>query len=469
VNVLFIAIDTLRADRLSCYGHFNHTSPHLDRLAESGVVFDNFFAPHIPTHPGYTTIFTGRDVWAHQIVSQGAARELDPAIPTLPELLKGRGYFTAAADNLGRWFRRGFDLYEGYMWRRDPAGGWNKAEAVNQTAFRILEACAAQPKPWLAYIHYWDPHTPYLPPSPFDRMFYYGNEKDPANTSMDPVWQLEAFKYYFMEWMPGVTDIKFPCMQYDAEIAYCDTCLEALFTCVRALGLDRDTLIVVTSDHGEELDEHGLWFDHHGLYDTNLHVPLILAHPDLPKGKRVAAWARHQDLAPTILELLGFASDAGNANMDGLSLVPWIFGARSEDVADALFCTECTWTRRWCVKTRQWHYIESAEPDPFGKPDRELYDLATDAGQLHNLAPERPDIVRAMHQMLRDHIEARVAATGNPDPVEAGQITLRRVGNVNVAIPQDQVLERQQTNNPGQSGDFWEDPTSQRLFGMGYL
>jgi arylsulfatase len=467
MNVLLIAIDTLRADRLSCYGHWNLTSPHLDSLAERGVLFENFFAPHIPTHPGFTTLFTGRDVWAHMVVSQGQARELDPTILTLPEILKQHGYFTAAADNLGRWMRRGFDLYEGYMWDHDPQGAWRKGEAVNAAAFRILEACAAQDKPWFAFVHYWDPHTPYLPPPPFDRMFYHGNEKDPNNTSMVEVWKLEAFRHYFAEWMPGVTDIKFPCMQYDAEIAYCDACLRHLFTMLAARGLDKDTLILVTSDHGEELDEHDLWFDHHGLYDTNLRVPLLIYHRDLPAGVRISAWARHQDLAPTILDLLGLSSAAREAGMEGTSLLPWITGPRREDVVSVLYCTECTWTRRWAVKTKQWHYIESAEPDPFGKPDRELYDLTIDPGCYKNLAPQRPEVVEQMHAMLWAHIRARQAATGNPDPVETGSITLRQVGNVRVAVPQEQVLEQQEEAQP--DGGVWEDPTSRRLFGMGYL
>ncbi len=440
MNILLIAIDTLRADRLSCYGHQRLTSPHIDRLAEQGVLFEWFFAPHIPTHPGFTTLFTGRDVWAHMIVSQGAKRELSEDIPTLAEILQRRGWFTAAADNLGRWFSRGFEVYEGYFWQRDPGQPWRKAEAVNETALRVLDECSKQDRPWFAFLHYWDPHTPYLPPPPFDRMFYSGDEKDPNNPSMKRVWELEAFSHYFASWMPGVTDIKFPCAQYDAEIAYCDACLAHVFTFLRERGMDRDTLIIITSDHGEELDEHDLWFDHHGLYDTNLRVPLIMVHPDLPKGKRVSSWARHQDLAPTVLELAGL-NPAEEADFDGVSLVPWIEGHRTDDVCEVLYCTECTWMRRWAVRTRKWHYIKAAGPDQFGKPDRELYDLTIDPGMFKNLAEERSDIVQRMDQMLQQWIEKRTAETGNPDPVETGNITLTRVGDINVAVPDNQKLE----------------------------
>ncbi|MEI6502246.1 MAG: sulfatase-like hydrolase/transferase, partial [Armatimonadota bacterium] len=101
MNVLLIAIDTLRADHLGCYGHSRHTSPHLDGLASRGVVFDQHISPHIPTHPGYTTLFTGKDVLTHQVVTQGGKVDLDAGYHLLPEMLRRNGYFTAAADNMG--------------------------------------------------------------------------------------------------------------------------------------------------------------------------------------------------------------------------------------------------------------------------------------------------------------------------------------------------------------------------------
>ena len=167
MNILVIAIDTLRADHLGCYGYPLPTSPHIDRLAREGVVFQ-CFSPHIPTHPGYTTLFTGKDVMAHQIVCQGGKVELDPKVRLLAEILRENGYFTAAADNLGRWFSRGFELYEGDQWEPDPKGAWRKGEAVTDTALRVLDHCVAQHKPWFAFVHYWDPHAPNQPPAPID-------------------------------------------------------------------------------------------------------------------------------------------------------------------------------------------------------------------------------------------------------------------------------------------------------------
>ncbi|HEU4752752.1 MAG TPA: sulfatase, partial [Armatimonadota bacterium] len=264
MNLLLLSLDTTRADHLGCYGWPRATSPHLDRLAEEGTLFESCFSPSIPTHPAHTSLLTGCDVMRHQIVAQGGKNELSPDLPLLAEILRRRGYWTGAADNLGRWFSRGFDRYEGYQWARDPEGGWRKGEAVTAAALRVLNEAASQPRPFFLFVHYWDAHTPYLPPAPYERMFYEGgNERDPANRSMDPVLNFPPFESYFRKWWDGVTDIEFPKAQYDGAIAYLDSQLRRLFGRLDELGLRESTLVVITSDHGEELDEHQMWFDHH--------------------------------------------------------------------------------------------------------------------------------------------------------------------------------------------------------------
>lgn len=220
MNLVLISLDTLRADRLRCYGHHRLTSPNIDRVASEGALFESHYSPHIPTYPGHTTMMTGRDVYAHQVTCQSQAYLPTPGVPMLAEILKTAGYYTSAADNLGKWFTRGFDVYESYTWDTSLPEGWRKAEAVNETAMRVLRSAAAQSAPFFVFLHYWDAHTPYLPPRPFHRLFYTGDETSPENRSMDRVWACEEFRDYFREWMPDVTDIEFPKAQYDAEIAY---------------------------------------------------------------------------------------------------------------------------------------------------------------------------------------------------------------------------------------------------------
>lgn len=440
-NIIIIAIDTQRADHLSCYGYGRLTSPHIDQFASQGVLFEEAYSEHIPTHPGYTTLFTGKDVFAHQIVSQGGKIDLDPGIRQIAEILQEQGYFTGAADNLGRWFDRGFDAYEQYKW--DQSGSeWRKAEAVNEKFLPLLTRAAEQNKPFFLFAHYWDPHTPYLPPAPFNRMFYTGNEKDPSNHSMDPVFAFEPFTNYFQRWMGGVTDIEFPKAQFDAEIAYVDAALGHVFNHLDVLGLTENTLVVLTSDHGEVLDEHPCWFDHHGLYEPNLHIPLLMRLPGrLPAGKRVQGFARLLDVAPTILEAVGLTEVARGEQMQGKSL--WnTAGAkgRRRTGIDELYLTECTWMRKRGWRTREWKLIQALEPDIHDFPTLELYNLRDDPGEQHNLADARPDVVKDLLGRMEMHASRRLARTKLPDPVQTQGITLRRIGEMKTAVPDNQVL-----------------------------
>ena len=429
-NVILISLDTTRADHLGCYGWHRNTSPHLDRLAAQGTVFERCFSPWIPTHPAHTTMLTGCDVMRHQIVAQGAKTELSPDVKTLAELLRAEGYWTGAADNLGRWFSRGFDLYQGYKWAQDPEGGWRKGEAVSASAVEVLNTAAAQDRPFFLFFHYWDAHTPYLPPAPFSRMFYGGDEKDPAHRSMEPVLNFPPFMWYFRQWMGDVTDIEFPKAQYDAEIAYMDACLQRVFQRLDELGLAEGTLVVITADHGEELDEHGMWFDHHGLYDTNVHVPLILRMPGtVPAGMRVPDQVRLVDIVPSVLELLGKEEVAAREGLQGRSFIPAFSRSLGGGTVPTIFLTECTWMRKRAVRTPEWKLIVARDhPDLHGCPPVELYDLQSDPGEQRNVAETRPEVVSALRGELDHWLETRQRETGLPDPVEQQEITLRQIG-----------------------------------------
>jgi arylsulfatase A-like enzyme len=433
LNVLMISLDTLRADHLSCYGYHRLTSPHIDRLAAGGAVFRTCLAPHIPTHPGHTTVFTGCDVFEHQIVAHGGSIDLDPGVPLLAERFQAAGYFTAAADNLGRWFSRGFARYEGYRWAADPQGRWPKAEAVNRAADQVLAAIAAQDRPFFCFLHYWDVHTPYLPPDPFWGMFYDGDPHHPAHHSLDAMWRLEPFRWYFHEWMPGVTDVEFPKAQYDAELAYLDCCLAHLFTLLHARGLDRDTLVVLFADHGEELDEHHMWFDHHGLYETNVHVPLIFWAPGAVPAKTFFGPVSHYDIAPTLLEAAGLPHD--DPRLVGQSLWARLQGGADRPTWDALYLTECSWMRKHAWRTHEWKLILAKEPDFHHCPPVELYHLPSDPGEQRNLAVERPEVVVALQAALEQHVAARVQATGRQAPIDVQAITFHRIGRVPTEVP----------------------------------
>jgi len=433
-SVILIAIDTLRAEQLSCYGYKNLTTPHIDKISQEGVIFENMFSPHIPTHPGFTTMMTGVDVMKHQIICQNGKVELDERIKTLPQILKENGYFTTAADNMGMWFKRGFDLYESYEWAIDSYE-WRKAEAVNNVALRHIELAAKQDKPFFCFIHYWDPHTPYLPPKPFDRMFYGKDETDPKNRSMEPVLNFPPFAKYFNQWMGHVTDIKFPCAQYDGAIAYCDATLATLFRRIEELGLFENSALIITSDHGEELDEHGCWFDHHGLYDTNIHIPLIIKCPDrIPPNSKVRGMVSMLDLAPTILDLLGIPELADENGMLGKSLIP-LLNKPEQGTSEILFLTESSWMRKRGVRTNKWKFIQACEPDIHRFPEIELYDLEDDKKEQNNVAQKFPEVVEEMKHILDKWVSKRLRETGLPNPIKTQDISLREVGNQEIPLP----------------------------------
>jgi len=449
MNLLLICIDTLRADHLGCYGFGRPISPHIDRIAAEGVVFEQCISPSIPTHPGHTNMLTGRDVFSHQIVCQGSAKvELAEDIPMLAELLREQGYFTAAADNLGRWFGRGYDLYETYRWERDPSKPWRKAEAVNETAFRVLDEALARPQPFFVFLHYWDPHTPYLAPPPFNRMFYSRsrNEKDPNIHVLDEMWaSYDAFRFYFAQWLGGlgaVTDPQYVNALYAGEVAYCDACLAEVFTRLQEADKLDETLLVLTSDHGEELDEHQMWWDHHGLYETNLRVPLIMRCPGrLPASRRVKGTVTLTDIVPTVLELLELGELLERYPFDGRSLTPLIAGRRRGDLYPQLYLTECTWMKKRGLRTRQYKLIQRlTATDMHDRPEFELYDLLADPGEQHNLADERPKLRDKLLGRLEAIRTRRMRQTGKPDPHAYQDITLTRVGDINVAVPDNQKL-----------------------------
>ena len=424
MNVLWIVIDCLRRDRLGCYGYRRNTSPNIDRLAGDSFRFDQLISPHIPTQPAHTTLFTGRDVFDHQIVAQGGTQELSPSIRLLPDLLRERGWFTAAVDNIGRWIEPAFERYEQYpRWDHDGSLPWRNGEEVTARGLDILREACGRKQPFFIFLHYWDPHTPYLPPPPFDRMFYAGDEKGAGHTSMDPVWASPWFHNYFSEWLPGVRDIEFVKAQYDAAIAYSDACLAHVFNRLSELSLWDDTLVLLHSDHGEELDDHGCWFDHHGLYDTNVRVPLLIRAPGRPaRAEPMPEMCSLLDLTPTVLDWL----DMPNAlpGLGGHSLIRRL-DRETREPPDYVYLTECTWMRKRGWRTPRWKLIEALEPDIYGKPALELYDLAADPGEQVNLAAAQPDVAAALGADRDRHVAHRLRDTGGPDPLVVQSDALR--------------------------------------------
>lgn len=415
-NVLLIAIDSLRAQSMSCYGSDLLTTPHIDRFAQDATLFENTFSQHVPTTSAYASMLTGRDCFGTEVVALRHQGPLTDKAPTLAELLGKAGYNTSCVGFTGNPSSRGFDNYLNYTswgsWEDRPL---RKAENLNDVAVPELTRLEETGKPWFVMLRHMDPHAPYLPPAPYDRMFFHGNECDPDNRSMDPVMSFKPFRDFFAAWMPpGITDRHYVDAQYHGAIAYMDACLAVLFEQLRTMGVLDDTIVVINGDHGETLYEHECWFDHHGTYDNVLHVPLIIRYPKrMPAGRRIAGYNQHKNLVPTILDL---AKVKTNAKFDGPSLTRLVDG-RDASFDSEFYITECTWMRKHGWRTPEWKLIVALEPDFHFKPEVELYNLVQDPQELKNVAKKHPDIVATLRQRMQAFIARREKETGITNPM----------------------------------------------------
>lgn len=380
-NVLLVTIDTLRKDRVGAFGNRSGLTPHLDRLAATGIRYTSAFSPAPMTLPAHTSLLTG--LWpSHHGVRNNTGFRLNDRIPTLATRLKDAGYRTGAflgAFVLDSRFglSRGFDQYDDrfpaddrrsfHFAQRRAAEVVRRAESWILTRDNIVPA----PRQWFAWVHLFDPHAPYDAPAEY-------------RTGRSP---------------------------YDAEVAYTDAMLgQLLVRLADAHALDH-TIVVVTADHGESLGEHGETT--HGLfaYDATIAVPLIIAAPGVRPGA-IDVPVAHTDVAPTILDLLGLPVVEP---LDGQSLVR----TPPEDRALYFEALDASLTRGWAplrgVMQRRWKYIDL--------PDAELYDLAADPGEQRNQiadTPHRETLSRAFQQF--------VAASQSPaSPVRADADTAARL------------------------------------------
>lgn len=358
-NVLLITLDTTRADRIGCYGYTGAHTPVLDGLGARGVIFQRAQSQVPLTLPSHASILTGRYPKEHGLRVNGR-NALGPTPPTLPEAFKAHGYRTAAFVSAGvidsRYgLNRGFDVYGDDLaspgkHRSDQAQ--RRGDAVTDEALAWLDSAADGP--FFAWIHYYDPHQPYDPPSP------YGEE---APTP------------------------------YDGEIAFVDAQIGRVVRWLEKRQLSANTLLVLVGDHGESLGEHGTFGHTTFVYQTNLHVPLMFVHPALRAGHRVAAVVENVDIYPTVLDLMGWARAP---DLLSRSLVPALGGRQFDSVASYAESHHVNWAFNWAqqrsLTTDRWKYISSTRP--------ELYDLTADPHEKRSVLNDYPGVAERMRQAL---------------------------------------------------------------------
>jgi arylsulfatase A-like enzyme len=303
-DVILIAVDTLRADRLGCYGYGEGTSPNIDRFAADALVFENALSHGSDTLLSCAALVSGYLPHETRIIGRD---DLPLEVPTLAETLQSQGYETAAVISNyvlrdGQGFEQGFETYDSEMGQHELTRGFPErlAEFTTDRAIEIL--AEERDRPLFLWVHYQDPHGPYTPPEMFVRAEAGGGGRAlPLNPDVSGRGGIPVYQQ-----LENRVDPRFYASRYDGEIRYTDDQFARLIRALEHQGMYEDAVIVFTADHGEGMGEHDYWFAHgEYLYQGQIHVPLIVRWGDRFGGRR-AEFVQHVDVVPTILGLLGF-------------------------------------------------------------------------------------------------------------------------------------------------------------------
>jgi len=302
-GVIVVSIDALRADALGLYGSPRPTSPFLDRLAERALVFDNAYCQIPSTLPSHLSMFTGLYPSEHGVFPPSDV--LAAEIPTLPELFRAAGFRTFGHSE-GGYVQGGYGFARGFEeWTDTPYA----AESDIERTFARGAASLARLAPgerFLLFLHTYSVHDPYEPPEPYRTRFWPGPPPDGAFAATGP--NFAAFNRNQLR-APDAAAAYYRAL-YDAGVAYMDDVLARFYGELERLGLAGDTLLVFTSDHGEEFLEHGRYV-HTQVYPETLRVPLVVVDPRLTRGRRVERLVELVDLLPTLAEVAGVAVPDG--------------------------------------------------------------------------------------------------------------------------------------------------------------
>jgi arylsulfatase A-like enzyme len=423
-NIVVIVVDSLRADHLSSYGYTRRTSPNVDLLAQQGVVFENAFSTAPWTKPSHASLLTG-----HYTSEHGADVDepLDDRLPTLGEEFQARGYRTGAFSanyevfNRRQGFGRGFHHFEddyrslanmvthtligrlveyyvlhqgfGLEYKLDR----KLAPDVNQAVVRWIDRDPS--KPFFAFLNYFDVHAPYTPPQPYRSMF---SELENPGGLINTDWDLDhIYLPMTSEQIQGEIDA------YDGAIGYVDEHIRQLLDSLQQRGISENTIVVITSDHGEMFGEHGLFEHNNSLYREVLHVPLIVSWAGhLPAGERIQRPVSIVNLPATLLDLIG-DDDLAPFSTDSLARL-WEEPDTATDWPNPLAeASLIPWvpqqhlTSRGAMKSvvsPEWHYIVHEE---LGE---ELYAWPTDPSESIDLA--RDEELQSTLESLRTEVRS---------------------------------------------------------------
>lgn len=427
--MLLISIDTLRADGLGLYGNPNATSPALDAFGAGAVVFERAVAPSSWTLPSHVTMLTGRHPAAHGVHDQD--RKLRAEIPLLAEMLAARGYRTFAMTGGGyvekRRFERGFDVFrtsrEPFAYVLRMARRWieEPSDAESKQAER------RQDEPWFVFLHTYDVHCPYSPPEPYRSMFVEGGA-EPLDPPMRGSHEMGLCRLYTdlderqVRYLRGL---------YDGDVRWVDDALGPFLEFLASSGLRDRTVIVVTSDHGEEFFEHGGTDHGRTLFREQLLVPLVVAAPDARPG-RVAGLVGLEDVVPTVLDLAGHPVPAG---LDGRSLAPWIRGTTADPLGDARVSMLVKQRQDGNARLSSWFDEDHHLIDDRLNGKHWLFNPRKDPLEVDDLAAAQPQTATGLQDRLRAFEERHSSAPAAPEESESpSEEELERLRSLGYAV-----------------------------------
>jgi choline-sulfatase len=451
-RILYIDVDSLRADHLGCYGYERATTPNIDAVAARGVGFTHCYASDVPCLPSRTALFTGRLGLTTGVCGHGGTAA-DPRPQGPHRLFKSHAAQTALGACLARAGihpasissfparHSAYHVWQGFLEMRDPGDDGNEtADEVFALARTWLEANAARDD-WFLHVNLWDPHTPYRTPASYGEPF--ADAPAPAWPTAGVI-AAQRSRYGMQDAVtprglgpPEVADPRGPATidstsalkahidAYDTGIHYADRHVGALLRLLEELGVADDTAVVISADHGENHGELNVYGDHQTADQCTANVPLIIAWPgvtDRRAGEAIDCLVYQLDLAATLVELAGGTCPD---DWDARSLVPLITGAPGAAGRDELIISQGAWTAQRAIRWGA-HLLIRTYHTGFGDyPPVLLFDVETDPHETRNLAARMPHVVADGLARLDDWRARGLARTGAPDPLD---VVLREGG-----------------------------------------
>lgn len=419
-NIVLITPDQMRADSMHAYGYPLQDTPNIDQLADHGVTFLRAYSAGAWTTPSFTSIFTGLFPIVHgmtlppyqagcgamitrPVESAGLAPAdllLSPDKPVIPDILKKHGMITAAdvANCWAIWdmWNRSWDYRQMIYTKLPRSDNWFASSlyltAPQTTSWAEQWLSKHGTHPFFLWVHYMEPHSPYNAPESYDRFKTpddYPNMKD-------------SVELHAMAKVGNQHAIRRLKQLYAAKILYVDHYIGELLKYIDKQGLDKNTIVILMSDHGQLLYSHPQDFntdDHRSLYDTNLHVPLIIRGPGLPAGVRTKAIVSDYDILPTILDLEGIAVPSWT---DGKSLKP-VLVQGAQQVHQYVYAEETVLTPQVSVRNTRYKLIESLRSGKI-----QCFDDAHDPSETHSDCKQIPVEASVLKSVLDRHIQSAI-------------------------------------------------------------